>query len=269
MPLIPDELVERYAVVHQPRSARLLLATVWFGIFMVVYFIGDGGLALFFAVNAAVAALQMTARWIEHRRPANSILAGVGALAIGGSAYFGNRVLGAVILVYCALAVLFSRGFGPIPKNEDGKPAFDVTAGISDAWITVAAGFVPGLAAASVVQVNRIDGVALAFLGAAVCTYDAGDHLCSAGYASKLVGPVSGMVGVMVVTASMAVIGPDPLEGAGVWLTGIVIALLCPLGQWLGSWLLPSAMSEAPGIRRLDAWFLAAPVFWLLVAWAS
>jgi hypothetical protein len=206
---------------------------------------------------------------VERRHAANTLLAGVGALAIGLSSYWGNRLLGLVILLYCALAVLFSRGFGPIPKDANGRPAFDVASGVSEAWITVAAGFVPGLAAAAVVQVNRVDGAALAFLAAVVCTYDAGDHLTSAGYASRLVGPVSGAVGALVVTAVMSLIGPDPLSGAGVWLTGLVLAALCPAGQWFASWLLPSASSRAPGLRRLDTWLLAAPVFWLIVTVAS
>lgn len=269
MGVLSPELVERYAVVHHPRGPRLTLGTIWFLLLLIAYFVGDGALAIFFGANAAVAALQTCARWIEKRQPANSILAGAGALAIGCSAYFGNRLLGITVLVYVALAVLFSRGFGAIPKDESGKPAFDVTEGISDAWITVAAGFLPGLAAASVVQIHRIDGVALAFLGAAVCTYDAGDHLTSAGYASRTVGPLSGIGGVFVVTAVMTIIGPDPLSGVGVWFTGILLAALCPLGQWLASWMLPSADAEAPGLRRLDGWLLTAPVFWAIVAVAA
>ncbi len=295
MAVISPELVHRYAVVHAPRGPRLRLAAVWLVLFFVAFYVGSGGLAVFFAVNAAVAALQMCARWNERRVPANGVLAAAGAAAIPLAAWVNNRVAGLVILGFVVLAVLFGSGFalpnlpaaagdpgsesatgrravrrsGPRSADESSPGAPSFRPGLDTVWVTLAAGFIPGLAGAAVVQSHRIGAMALAFLASAVCTYDAGDHLCSAGYASRRVGPLSGMFGVLVVTMSMSFVSPAPLVGWAVWSTGLVLALLCPLGQWLGSWMLPASSSSAPGIRRLDAWFLTAPFFWLILLLAS
>jgi len=291
MAVITPERVQRYAVVHAPRGPRLRLAVLWLVLFFVAFYVGSGGLAMFFAVNAAIAALQMCARWNERRVPANGVLAAAGAAAVPLAAWVNNRVAGLVILGFVALAVLFGSGFAlpnppaasvdaddesatrrraprrsaTTPPDETSPGITPFSPGLGTAWVTLAAGFIPGLAAAAVVQSHRIGAMALAFLASAVCTYDAGDYLCSAGYASRRVGPLSGMFGVLVVTMSMSFVSPAPLVGWAVWLTGLVLAVLCPLGQWLGSWMLPASSSSAPGIRRLDAWFLAAPVFWLIL----
>ncbi len=261
--LTPERLVERYVVVHQPRSSELILSAGWFFLLLVAFFIGSGGLAVLFAVTAGIGALQLCARWAERRHACNPVLAALGAASLPIAAYISNRVLGAAILFFVLAAVLFPNGF-VVPKA-----AIDVGAGLSEGWVTIGALLVPGLAAASVVQIHRIDAMSLVFLGSAVCTYDAGDHLCGSGFGSRLVGPVSGMLGVFVVTAAMQVIGPDPFNAPSIWLTGLALAVLAPVGQWLGSWLLPRADSPAPGLRRLDSWFVAAPFFWVVVAVAS
>jgi len=276
--LTPERLVQRYVVVHEPRSSELILSAGWFVLLLMAFFVGSGALAVLFAATAGIGALQLCGRWAERRQACNPVLAGFGAAALPLAAYISNRVLGAAILLLVAAVMLFPAGF-VIPtvvgstssKGEQGTPSspIDLAAGLVDGWVTLGAIFIPGLAAASVVQVHRIDAMSLVFLGSALCTYDAGDHLCGAGFSSRLIGPLSGMFGVLVVTASMQVIGPDPFDGASIWLTGLALALLAPMGQWLGSWLLPRADTPAPGLRRLDSWFVAAPFFWLVVAVAA
>lgn len=268
MGLLPPELVERYSVVHRPKGPRIQLAIVWFMGLLVAFFIGSGGLAVFFAAQAAITALQVCQRWKEAKWPSNPILAAGAAATMPLASWFNNVACGAVVLLFVALAVGFGSGFGQLERNESGRPQIDLPASIERAWVTLAAGFIPGLAAAAVVQVHRLDAMSFVFLAAAVCTYDAGDHLCSAGYASRSVGPLSGMFGVLVVTVVMVVIQPSPLSGPSVWLAGLVLAVLCPMGQWLGSWLLPRSEASAPALRRLDAWLLTAPVFWMIVALA-
>ena len=44
------------------------------------------------------------------------------------------------------------------------------------------------------------------------------------------------------------------------------MAIVCPMGQLLGSWILPSARAKAPALRRLDAWLVTAPLF-LVCLW--
>jgi len=269
MGLFPPELVKRYSVVHRPKGPRIQLALAWFVGLLIAFFIGSGALAVFFGAQAAIAALQVCKRWGDVHKPSNPPLAAAAAGLMPLAAWFNNTAVGLVLLVFVALSIPFGSGFVPPPKGRSGESGFDLPSAIGSSWITVAAGFIPGLAAAAVVQVHRIDAMSLVFLAAAVCTYDAGDHLCSAGYASRSVGPLSGMFGVAVVTAVMAIIQPSPLSGIWVWFTGLVLALCCPAGQWLGSWMLPRADSSAPALRRLDGWFVAAPVFWVIVALAS
>ena len=231
MGLFPPELVKRYSVVHRPKGPRIQLALAWFVGLLIAFFIGSGALAVFFGAQAAIAALQVCKRWGDVHKPSNPPLAAAAAGLMPLAAWFP-----------------FGSGFGPPPKGRSGESGFDLPSAIGTSWITVAAGFIPGLAAAAVVQVHRIDAMSLVFLAAAVCTYDAGDHLCSAGYASRSVGPLSG----------------TPCA-AGACSAG----LCCPVGQWLGSWMLPRSDSSAPALRRLDGWFVAAPVFWVIVALAS
>lgn len=269
MGLFPAELVERYSVVHRPKGPRVQLALAWFLLFLVAFFIGSGALAVFFAAHAAVAALQVCARWTDAKHLSNAPLAAVAAAALPLAAWWNNTMVGVVLLVFVALALVFGTGFSLPGAGDEGGSPIDVVANLSDGWITLAAGLLPGLASAAIVQVHRIDAMSLVFLAAAVCTYDSGDHLCSAGYASRSVGPLSGMFGVLVVTATMVIIGVDPLSTPLIWLTGALLAMLCPLGQWLASWMLPRSESSAPALRRLDGWLIAAPVFWVIVALAN
>jgi hypothetical protein len=298
------------------------LAIVWLLLFLVMFFVGPGALAVFLAANAAVAALQMCARWNERGVAGNGVIAAAGAVAISLAAWLGNVWTGAAILLFVVVATMSSsltsvtRGVAggdtggtrsggtprrtlanaakglkdsraakaakspksarsttaPKPAAAGGRRVSNSDRGeaavidLANSWVTLTAGFVPGLAVAASVQTLRLGGMAFAFLAAAVCTYDAGDHLCSAGYASRVVGPASGAFGVLVVTFSMWLIQPEPFTSPWVLLTGLLLAVLCPAGQWLASWMLPSAATDAPGLRRLDAWFLSAPVFWLITA---
>lgn len=110
--------------------------------------------------------------------------------------------------------------------------------------------------------------MALLFLLGAVCTYDAGDFLCNGGPRRRLVGPLAGMLGVGVVSAAMYFAQPPPFGSKGSIGVGLVLCVACPLGQLLGSWLLPRARTPAPALRRLDSWLIAAPAM-VVAAWIA
>jgi uncharacterized membrane protein YdcZ (DUF606 family) len=101
-----------------------------------------------------------------------------------------------------------------------------------------------------------------------VSTYDAGNFLCSEGVRNRYVGPLAGMAGIGVVTGSMYFAEPEPFTTGQTVLVGILLAVLCPAGQLLGSWLLPRSRSHAPALRRVDSWLLAAPAF-VVAAWIA
>jgi hypothetical protein len=68
---------------------------------------------------------------------------------------------------------------------------------------------------------------------------------------------------------SMAALNPPPATSdSQVWALGLMLVVACPAGQLIGSWILPSSRVAAPGLRRLDAWLVAAPLFccgiWLI-----
>ncbi len=280
--------VERYAVVHDIRGPRIRLAVLWSMGVLAGFVLGTTGLAVVFAATAAIGALQVGARWHHEGQPANQILAAAGAALVTLSATINNTVTGLVVLVFAAAAMVFPDDFTAMAIDLRSTDDDDEGAGDTDGerrrpairkpegttWSTIMGrsahtlgpGLAMGLVGAAVVQVDRVDGMAFLFLFSAVSTFDAGDFLCGAGYESRYIGPLAGVVGVGVVTVAMYLAQPPPFSESQIILTGLLLAIACPLGQWLGSWLLPSARSRAPGLRRLDGWLVAAPVF-AVVLW--
>ena len=124
---------------------------------------------------------------------------------------------------------------------------------------------VPALAAGSIVIIGRTDMGALVVLLLLVSAYETGDYLMGAEADSVFEGPLSGMAAVLVVTFAEAVLQLGPFETRAAWVFGALVATLAPLGAPLGSALVPSASVAGPALRRLDAWFLAAPVWALLL----
>ena len=54
-----------------------------------------------------------------------------------------------------------------------------------------------------------------------------------------MVGPLSGIAGIVVVTLTMTQINPVPAESdVAVFAIGVLAAALCPAGQLFASWLL-------------------------------
>ncbi|HKY17113.1 MAG TPA: hypothetical protein VJM33_19450 [Microthrixaceae bacterium] len=270
--------LERYAVVHDISGPRVRLALLWSAGVVVAFVFGTFVLALYFGATAAIGALQAAAQARHAGWTANQALAGIGAAGVTLAAAVNVRMWGLAVIVFALAAVLFPEQFG-VPsvlgglRGETGdgsdpdrppRPTLAQLAGPTAH--TLGPGLLMGLAAASAVQVDRVDAMVFIFLFVAVSTYDAGDFLCGAGYDSLVAGPLAGALGVGVVTAAMYIAQPPPLEGTETLVAGALLMLACPAGQWLASWLLPTARSKAPGLRRLDSWLLAAPAF-LVVCW--
>ncbi len=252
---------DRYAVVHDVRGPRIRLGVLWGVGLIVVFALGSGPVTLFFALNAAVAALQSSARWRDAGVVANQMLAAVGAEAIVCAAWINNTVCGVIVIVFVVATLVFPESFRLVTPTG-------VTAALATSWGTLAAGLFVGLAGAAAVQLGRIDSMALLFLITVVCVYDVGDYLCGEGPGHRWVGPLAGMLGVVVVTVVMAIVAPPPFNTRQTAVVGGLCVLLCPTGQVFGSWLLPRARTHAPGIRRLDGWLLTAPMM-LGAAWIA
>ena len=257
-----ERFLRRYGVVHDLRGPRVRLGLAWAVVGSASLLLGSATLAAFFVVNAGVAALQTAARWRDAGVAVDQPLAAVGAGALVLAAWLGGVVLGVALIVFAVAAVLF--------PEDLRRPASlrDVRASMGAAWGTLASGLFVGLAGGAVLAVHRVDVMVVLFLALAVCVYDAGDFLCTGGTRDRYVGPLSGMAGVAVVAVAMALLQPPPFSSGSALFVGLLLVVLCPAGQWLGSWILPSSTTRAPGLRRLDAWLIAAPVV-MVATWIA
>ena len=118
------------------------------------------------------------------------------------------------------------------------------------------------MAAASVVLTVRSGLWAGIFLIGAVSMYDAGSFLAGAESSSRLEGPVVGGVGALAVTFTLAVFQAPPFDTLSAAVTGFMVAVSCPIGQFVASAFLPEPDARrARSLRRIDAYLLAAPLF--------
>ncbi len=236
---------------------RMRLGVVWFLALIVAYLLGAFAIALLFGLVVGVAALQTAAAWRRHRVAVNQLVAGVGAALAPLAAWFGHRVLGGVLILLALAAV----ALGPetslpraVPRGEQ------LAANLEAASATLRSGLFFGLAGAAAVATAQVDPMAFIFLTSMVCVFDAGDYLMGAGYESRLAGPIGGIVGILFAALALAQLPPAPFTARSTLVVGLLCAIACPLGQLLGSWILPRPRMAAPAARRLDGWLLAAPV---------
>ena len=135
-------------------------------------------------------------------------------------------------------------------------------------WSAAIAALLPAVAAASVVASVRVNLLTGVFLVGAVSMYDAGFFLLGSEARHRWEGLAGGVVGVLAVTFTMAAFRPPPFDLPSAWVVGVVLAVACPVGQWVVSLYLPSARARVPALRRLDTYVLAGPLFlacvWML-----
>ena len=250
--------LSRYGVVHDYRGPRMRLGVLWFGGILAALLVGPLGVAALFAGAAGLAALQIATRWNKRRVAVSPLVAGGGAGAIGLAALVNLRLVGLALIAFAAAALLLDRKARPVRPPTTVEQFRER---LPQAAATLRSGLGVAFVAGAVVQVHRIDAMAFLFLAAIVCVYDAGDYLIGAGYDNRLAGPIAGCLAGLAVTISMAPLEPPPLVGSQVWVFGVLLTLLCPMGQLVGSALLPTNRAPAPALRRLDSWLLAAPAF--------
>lgn len=257
-------LADRYAVVHDLRGPRIRLALAWMAVFSVAFLLGSGWLWLFFSCHALIAGLQGSGRWNDAGQPANQVLAaGIGPFVVGG-AWLGNTWFGLAVLVAVAAALAFPVSLRARPTTEHLNPRSLAAA----AWPVLAASLPVGIALGAALQIHRIDELVFLLLVAAAGVYDAGDFLCTGGRRNRWIGPVSGMAGVALVGVTLTIAQPPPFSVSEAAVLGALMVPACPLGQWFGSWLLPTARTPAPALRRVDSWLVVAPLT-LVAAWLA
>ena len=231
------------------------LGLLWFVVAVVACSLGTVPTGLLFGGPAAVAALQTSVAWRQAGHGDDRFVAGGAALAVGLAAIVGAGLAGLAMIAGVAVS-LFSAVVAP----DRDEPV------MARAGRTVRTWALPGLAAASVVAIARVDVAALVILLVLVSGYEVGDYLVGTGANGFVEGPIAGMAAVLVLTFAEAVFQLGPFDARAAWVFGGLVAVLAPLGAPLASALAPAATAKVPALRRLDAWLLVAPV-WCLLLW--
>ncbi len=252
--------LRRYAVVYDIDGPRVRLGMLWFVVVlsaMVAGAVGVGGalaVGLVYGGASAVAAGQVAAVWRKRgRRPHQHA-----AMFFGGLLPLG-AVLGAGGL---GLALLALAGASWMLASGDTKRRVPVA---DAAGATIWCALPPGMAAACMVLLVRLEIGAAVSLLLLVSAYECGDYLIGSGSRNPYEGPTAGIAGILVVTFVISALGVPPFDFAGAWAFGALAAVLCPLGQLAASALLPAAKSSASALRRLDSLLLNAPAWtWLI-----
>lgn len=240
-------IVRRFAYLPKPDGPHARLGVLWFIAACAACALGTIAVAVLFGAIAAVAAMQTVRVWSDTGRRAVPVLAGVAAVVVPVAALVGPIGFAAGIVVAVG-AVLVG---GAVLRS-------DVIVGLRSAII-------PAIAAGSVVLIGRTDMGALVVLLILVSAYETGDYLMGSEAGSVFEGPLSGIAAVLVVTFAEAVFQLGPFETRAGWVFGALVAVLAPLGAPLASALAPTAASAGPALRRLDAWFVVAPVWGLML----
>lgn len=246
---------------------RVRLGVLWFLLALAAITSGRLWTSVLCAFVAALSGSQIVGVWGRPRRrgertrrdprsrrapgdarPSDRLIAAVGAGALPLLAGYGTGALGAgLVLAPVVVIVVYAIRGGTFVT------ALPALMGV----------LAPGIAAASIVLVVRVNLWAGLFLVMTVSMYDAGSFLHGAESPSRWEGPVAGMIGVFAVTFTMSVFHPTPFTAVSVALSGAVIAVACPLGQMAASKILPTPDARVRGLRRLDAYLVAGPLFYV------
>ncbi len=209
-------------------------------------------LAVWYALIAAVAALQACGSWRKRPRQPVIPLAAAGAALLPLTAAVSLSVMAGTV-VALVIACLFWR-----PDAQRSAPA-----------LTLIVALPIGLAAASPVLVRRLGLVEVVVLLSLIGVYDASAFLVGTGATRRWEGPAAGIAFMFAVTLAAAAVFVPPFGGVSAWLLGALAAALAPLGPIAGLKLLGDAKARAPALKRLDSLLVLGPLwtaaaYWLL-----
>jgi hypothetical protein len=226
------------------------LGALWFLAAIVSLAGGPLGLAVAYGGAAALGAAQTARAWQRAGRGANVLAAAGLAVLLPLLAAYATWGLGAGILIGVAVSVAVAAG--------------DTRAILADGGATVRSWLFLGIAAGSVVVMAGMDlGAALALI-LLTSIYDCGNYLVGADSRWPALGVVAGAAAVGIMTFSLFVVALPPFGGPGIVPFGVATAVLAPLGQIAGAYVLPDGRALASGLRRLDSVLLVGPA-WLVM----
>ncbi|CAN5604258.1 hypothetical protein BH10ACT3_BH10ACT3_19590 [soil metagenome] len=259
----------RLLVAPDTAGPRVRMGVLWFLVALAAATSGRSWTAALWAVAAGLAGYQIVGVWqrgdVEDGADPDAeveglatggvfrLFAALGAAVMPVAASYSTGAAGLALIVVPLLAIVLHLVLGQRPGA---------------AGPTVIGIVLPALAAISVVLAVRINLWAGLFVILAVSLYDAGSFLLGADAGGRWEGPVAGMLGALAVTFTMATFQSPPFDRTSAWVAGAVMAVTCPMGQWLASAFLPSATSRATALRRIDAYLIAGPAF-VVCAWIA
>jgi hypothetical protein len=246
----------RYAMTYDVNGPHVRLGFLWALVIGGALVVGEAALALVYSATAALAGYQVARRWQPLGRSADPYAAALIGGGIGLSALGGPTAVGMATLVAAGVAVVAAM----LTPERRNQPLVAVA-------FTLQSGLFVGLAAASPVLADRVEVGAAAALLIFVSVYEMGDYLVGSGSKNAVEGPLAGFTAIAVFAFAMWVVTFVPFRENSLLAFGALAAGLCPLGQLLGSAILPRSDASAPALRRLDSLLLLGPV-WMVAVWS-
>lgn len=246
----------RYAMTYDVNGPHVRLGFLWALVIGGALFAGDVALALVYSGAAALAGFQVARRWQPLGRAANPYAAAIIGAGIGLAALGGPSAVG----VACLASVGVAAGAIPFTAEAPRRP-------LGSVGFTLQSGLFVGLAAAAPVLSYRVDIGAAAALLIFVSVYEMGDYLVGSGSKNAVEGPLAGFTAIAVFAFAMWVVTFVPFRENSLLAFGAIAAGCCPLGQLLGSAILPRSDARAPALRRLDSLLVLGPV-WVVAIWS-
>ncbi|MCP3991671.1 MAG: hypothetical protein GY724_21545 [Actinomycetia bacterium] len=242
----------RLAVPYRTDGPKVTFGVIWFGLVLGAVTISPLWVAIVVSIVAGLAGLQTGYAWFPNVLTTcwwTALAAFVGA--IGG--FLGP--VGIITGIGLAIAVL---AVYLIANPAIQRKPLELTDVLVRSSLPVA------IAAASIAAMAEFGTGAAIALITLVSAYEVGDFLVGSGSSNAVEGPISGLVSLGVALFILWIVAPAPFTSSSVLLFGALVGVCCPLGQILGSALLPRGNAWAPALRRLDSYLLSGPL-WLLL----
>ena len=246
----------RFAVTYDVNGPHVRLGFLWFLVLAGALVLGDWAVATVYSATAALAGFQAARCWQPLGRPANPYLAAAIGGSIGISALAGAPAVGAAVLASVGAAVV--AGFASTEARR--TPFYAV-------GFTLQCGLFVGLAAAAPTLAYRVDIGAAAALIIFVSVYEMGDYLVGSGSKNAVEGPLAGVTAIAVFAFALWVVTFVPFRENSLLAFGALAAGLCPIGQLMGSAILPRSDARASAVRRLDSLLVLGPA-WVVAVWS-
>ncbi len=254
---------QRFAVPYPTDGPKITLGVLWCAAVVGAGWLATPLLGVFVAVIAAFAGFQVGQSFRPFVEP---MLAAALAGLIGLSGVFGALGLGVALIVGALATLLVAAGLPSTVPVLDPRglelPPMDSM--VHRAELLARSALPAGVAAASLVAIERLEFGAFIALVILVSAYEVGDFVIGTGSSNAVEGPVAGLVALVVAAAATYVLLPAPFDTNSYPLFAALAAVGAPLGQIAASAVLPRGVAWAPALRRLDSYLLVAPL-WLLL----